>query len=201
MRDQYYADNRDLVKWGVLLTLAESYSLEHILQVLYHRPSKWADLEIDGKMFKMPSAVIQHFRNCKSITAICSPDQIKVEVLADTFVDRQHYLLAAVKRIQNRRIIPGIVFLDPDTGLEPRNAGLEHVFDKEVKEVWNALLPGDVLVFYQHQTNRNGQPWIEPKKAQFELALGIPAGAAKIAMAKDIARDVVFFYVQRVGEM
>ena len=37
MRDQWYADNRDLVKWGILLRLAERYATKHILQILYYR--------------------------------------------------------------------------------------------------------------------------------------------------------------------
>jgi hypothetical protein len=52
-------------------------------------------------------------------------------------------------------------------------------------------------VFYQHQTNRNGTAWIEPKKLQFERALSIGQGGAKVARAPGIARDVVFFFIQK----
>jgi hypothetical protein len=51
------------------------------------------------------------------------------------------------------------------------------------------------MVFYQHQTNRNGTPWIEPKKKQFERALGVQQGSAKLACALGIARDVAFFFL------
>jgi len=95
--------------------------------------------------------------------------------------------------------LPGIVFLDPDTGLEARVPRLEHVLDSELAALWKELQAGDLLTFYQHQTNRNGQPWVGPKKAQFERAIGIPAGAAKLAQAERIARDVVFFYAQKAG--
>ena len=54
-----------------------------------------------------------------------------------------------------------------------------------------------MLVFYQHKVNRNAAPWIEPKKAQFEKALGLKAGGAKLAGAPGIASDVVFFYIQK----
>jgi hypothetical protein len=66
-------------------------------------------------------------------------------------------------------------------------------------ELWTELKVGDVLVFYQHQTNRNGQPWIAPKKEQFERALGLSIGAAKLARSERVARDVVFFYAQKAG--
>jgi len=64
MRDKWYADNRDLVKWGVLLTLAERYAATHILQVLYYRPTEWAQLELDGEQAPLPAAVIRHSRSC-----------------------------------------------------------------------------------------------------------------------------------------
>ena len=54
-----------------------------------------------------------------------------------------------------------------------------------------------MLVFYQHQTNRNGQPWIGVKKEQFERAIGQPIGSAKQARSEKIARDVVFFYAEK----
>jgi hypothetical protein len=63
--------------------------------------------------------------------------------------------------------------------------------------LWTELIAGDVLVFYQHQTNRNGQPWIAAKKEQFERAIGQPIGSAKQARSEKIARDVVFFYAEK----
>jgi hypothetical protein len=68
------------------------------------------------------------------------------------------------------------VFLNPDTGLEPEKPSFEHVLESEFSVIWRALDTGDVLVFYQHQTNRNGQPWIHPKKLQFESAIGLASG-------------------------
>jgi hypothetical protein len=66
--------------------------------------------------------------------------------------------------------------------------------------LWAALKSGDVLIFYQHQTNRNGQEWITPKKAQFEQAIGLPVGGSKLAWSEPIARDVAFFYAQKASQ-
>ncbi len=57
MRDKYYAHKRDLIKWGVLLHLAEEYSLQKIIQVAYLRETEWGRLEIDGKECGLPGAV------------------------------------------------------------------------------------------------------------------------------------------------
>ena len=55
-------------------------------------------------------------------------------------------------------------------------------------------------MFYQHQTNRKGTPWIEPKKEQFERVLGVRQGSAKLARAAGIARDVAFFFIEKNGK-
>ena len=47
MKDYWYADKRDLLKWSVLLTLAECTDAPHILQVLYRRRSTWHDIDLD----------------------------------------------------------------------------------------------------------------------------------------------------------
>lgn len=198
MRDKWYGDNRDLVKWGVLLELAHRYHARHILQVLYQRPTTWQQLEIDGEQVPLPAAVVQHFRNATSIAAIqCSA---LVEVISETFGDRSEYLQIVLQRIRVRARLPGILFLDPDTGLEPRLAGPAHVLDAELAEIWKALRSNDIMLLYQHQTNRSGTPWIKPKKAQFERALGVREGSAKLARAPGIAPDVAFFYIEKNGE-
>ena len=50
MRDVWYADNRDLIKWGVLFRLAERYEALRIIQIVYYRPSTFAQIEIDGQV-------------------------------------------------------------------------------------------------------------------------------------------------------
>lgn len=197
MRDKYYADNRDLVKWGVVLTLAERYAAKHILQVMYYRPTDWAFLEVDGVQVALPAAVTRHFRQATAITAIEA--SAPVDVFADGFEERGKYYRALIDRIRNRQASPGIVFLDPDTGLESRKPSLDHVLDSELAKVWTELKAGDVLVVYQHQTNQAGQPWIPEKKEQFERAIGLPPGSAKLAWSGTIARDVAFFYSQKAG--
>jgi hypothetical protein len=197
MRDKWFADNRDLVKWSVLLTLAERHAATHILRVLYHRPTKWADLEVDGEDVALPIAAIRHFRNTSSVSAIDVATAI--EVMADPFDDRHTYHRKVIEKIRHRGATPGIVFLDPDTGLASRSPTLDHVLDAELSDIWRELKSEDILVFYQHQTNRNGEPWILPKKDQFEQAIGLPVGGAKLARSEKIARDVAFFYAKKAG--
>ena len=57
-----------------------------------------------------------------------------------------------------------------------------------------------MLVLYQHQTNRDGTNWVDPKRLQFEKALLVPKETAKLAFAPRIASDVAFFYIEKKGK-
>ena len=70
MKDTWYADNRDLVKWGSLLRLAEMRQAEVILQVAYYRPNHWPTIDIAGSTYALPECVTAHFRSIKNANAI-----------------------------------------------------------------------------------------------------------------------------------
>lgn len=120
--------------------------------------------------------------------------ELRIEVLDALFEDRDNYKRIVAEAVAS--LHPCIVFLDPDTGLQPPTSRLKlaHVLDSELKYIWDKLHVGDVIVCYQHRTNRNAQDWIEPKRKQFEKALGLPCGNAKVAHGHEIASDVVFYY-------
>lgn len=195
MRDKWYGDNRDLVKWGALVALAEQHGAETILQILYYRPTMWSEIYLNGEQVDLPTPVIRHFRQCAAAAAI----QVgaHVEILDAPFVDRAEYQQLVIESVRSIQKHPSIIVLDPDTGLEPRRPSLDHVLESEVAEVWAQLADGDILAVYQHQTNRNGRPWVDAKKGQFERAIAVTDGLAGVARSEAIARDVVLFYAQK----
>lgn len=199
MKDKWYGDDRDLVKWGILLHLARSFSAKRILQVAYFRRSTWAKIEIGGQEYPIPSAVIKHFRNLLNIQNLSSA--VQIQILDSMLTNRDQYKQDVVAKVVDGQH-PCVVFLDPDTGLEPPRSrpGLEHVLDSELAYIWKEMSISDVLVFYQHMTNRNGQPWIEPKRSQFERALKLPHGSTKVARGLGIAADIALFYCRKETE-
>ncbi len=195
MRDSFYADNRDLVKWGVLLRLAEIFEADRILQLAFYRPSEFGRLVIDGQECDIPEDVTTHFRNVKAIENISS--KVGVTVFGPVFENRSTYLQAALAFLSGFAQERCIVFLDPDTGLEPQKPSFDHVLESEAHVIWDEMKARDVFAFYQHQTNRAGKPWIEPKRSQLAGAIGLPLQEIKIANGRSTARDVVFFYAQK----
>lgn len=195
MQDRWYADNRDLVKWGVLLRLAEIFKAQRILQLAFYRPSTFGRIVIDGRARDLPPEVIRHFRDLRTIGSM--GPRPGVTVFDSVFEDRATYLQSVLAFLKSFAREQCIVFLDPDTGLEPRNPGLEHVLNAEAKAIWDEMKKGDVFVFYQHQTNRAGQPWVEPKRNQLAVAIDVEQDTLRVANAPEIADDVALFYAQK----
>ncbi len=286
MQDQWYGDNRDLVKWGTLIELARRYEVRHILQVLYYRRAR---IHVGGKEVEIAKEVTHHFlRDVKLISnlkvkaqpkenvkrkhdCLCGcgfqtwniyapghdarvkgillkiergdlrtsdcpeavipfvkwsgqwrlegfrltaapvripgrddveytgelvlSNMISVEVLDREFDDRNEYLKYVTKAINGRGVKPGIVFLDPDTGIEPprSKSGPTHVLESELKAIWESLNESDVIVFYQHQ--RRIPDWKNTLQNQFASAIKVHS--VKRAHAPSIASDVVFFFAQK----
>jgi hypothetical protein len=141
--------------------------------------------------------VIQYFRDVNLIRQLKSP--VPIEVLNEEFHGRHEYLQHIIAAIRARTEMPGIILLDPDTGLQPLIAepDFKHVLNVELKAIWGFLSVGDVLVLYQHKTAMNNEPFIEPKIRQFVEAIGISRERAKYAYAPRIARDVAFLFAQK----
>lgn len=195
MKNCWYGDNRDLVKWSVLMHLAKINSASRILQIAYFQEHSFPKVEIDKEERDIPEEIQTHFRDVRNIHELSSP--IKVNVFSKVIADRKQYILEAKEFIALYPEDRCIVFLDPDTGLEPTRPNLKHVLNKEANEFWKSLKVGDMLVLYQHQTNKNGRPWEEPKRLQFERAICAPKGSVKVGRGLKLAKDVVLFYVRK----
>jgi hypothetical protein len=205
MRDEWFGDNRDLLKWTILIEIARVYQCSRILQVLYRRPTNWGQIEFDGNRIEIPIDVIRHFRDCTSIHQLqCEPS---IDVIVEEFNDHGQYLESILAFIGAWRNGRGIAFLDPDTGLQPENGTCkpEHVRSTDVPKIWNHLRSGDVLALYQHANRNKG--WREEKRKQFARELGFAEpnyGRVKVAFAlkqpKGTGRlpvDVAFFFAQK----
>lgn len=204
MRDQWYGDNRDIVKWSTLIHLAKKHGVKTILQIACYRPDDIVIHNIDGddQPIPLPAEVLQHFhtsvRSIHRINELAALTGLSIRVYSKPFAgDRQHYFDGVVQEINNRTSGCQIVFLDPDTGIEPEGkAKWTHVKGSELQHVYNALTPGDIIVFYQHERQRVTD-WREITKKQFAAALNIDTERVRTYRCDSMAHDVVFFVVSK----
>lgn len=204
MRNQWYGDNRDLVKWATLLGLASDHKLEHILHIAMLRPCEWGELLADewpnldrnGKEWiRIQDCVRSHFRDIRDIRRLATSSSVSIQVAEEIFESRQQYFAGVVDRIKRdpRRLI---AFLDPDTGIAPANHNLKHVRPDELRAVYDALKPADFLVLYQHARQRV-RTWREDTRREFRQALNQPDESIESISCRLLAHDVVFYVVEK----
>jgi hypothetical protein len=108
-----------------------------ILHLAYLRPSDFPTIRIDEQEESIPDEVLQHFRNLRTIERISS--RVQVRVFDRPFNDRGAYLQDAISFIRSFPSSKCVVFLDPDTGLEPKAPSHEHVLGSEARAIFEAL--------------------------------------------------------------
>lgn len=160
--------------------------------------SEYGQIDVDGELRPIPDEVRMQFRRVRAISEMLKYPRISVFDRKFGSADRAEYFQLAKRFIDSFRDERAVVFLDPDTGLRPRDAGDEkHVFDEEARELWDAIPEGWAYGLYQHQTNRAGEPWIHQKREEFAKAIGVNPGDVYLASAEKIARDVAFYYATK----
>ena len=195
MRDEWYGDDRDVVKWSALVHLARREALSTILHVAMYRPNQ-APAPLTTAYGKMdpPAEVFRHFRDLDDIQRLAAATGLAIEVWKEPFTDRAAYFVRVCDRLRTLRGGPSLVLLDPDIGLVPETPGPEHVTSAEVAAVFEALRPGDLLVCYQHA--RKQQDWRGRARRAFANAPGLPSFEVEMLQSA-LARDVLLLAVKK----
>ena len=195
MRDQWYGDNRDLVKWSALVYLARREAVSAILHVAMYRPgSAPAPLATAHGKVDPPAEVFRHFRDLDDIQRLGVATGLAIEVVKEPFTDRTAYFGRVCERVRAPRGGSLLVLLDPDVGLAPEIHGPEHVTSTEVAAVFAALRSGDLLVCYQHA--RRQKDWRGRARRAFANAPGMPSFEVEV-LQSEVARDVLLLAVKK----
>jgi hypothetical protein len=160
MQGIWYGDRRDRVKWGALFYLSESRNIPNIVQVAYSRTGLKPMLQAEAGKIALSSIVWNHFSDLQRIKQLEKLSKKKIVVLDETFdpADRRRYIQTIVRQLDGVPT-PKIAFLDPDTGIEPKNLKPGHVARRDLEQIWDSLEAGDILAVYQH-AGRN-ENWLE----------------------------------------
>lgn len=194
MRNQWYGDNRDLVKWAEVFRLAQDGQR----QVVYVPMPNPDDPPFDTLRLSsgagLPQQVVQHFRDMGKVDQI--PWPCGFVSVQGAMTDRAAYFRAVRTKVMERLGHPLVVVFDPDTGIEPKSgAGPTHVARDELREVFDLLRPKDVLVLYQHARRTNG--WLAEISDDVAAALGVPLGLVRAVRCVELAWDVALLTVEK----
>jgi hypothetical protein len=202
MKDKFYGDNRDLVKWGGIVHLCHTNRIKTVIQVAYYRED---EIHFDDKIIPLPKSVVRHFkRDIKDIKCLSIPTNLDIQMLDNKFgkskearTKYHNEVRKEIRKINKKKV----VFLDPDKGLEPKSGCTdEHVKPNEVQRIWELLGQGDILVFYQCKPRGSKKGWEEDSRRDFFSRCrlkGIRLEDIRTWSANGIAKDVVFYFVER----
>lgn len=195
MKDTWYGDKGDLVKWGTLVHLAYCKKINKIVQVTFLRKGERPPLKTSQGEVPIADEVWEHFRNVESVQSLETSTGLDIQVITEPFdpLNRQNYVDIVTNTLRQQEHQKKVVLLDPDTGIEPQRAGAEHIKEDEICQVWDTLINGDWLVIYQHGFRRTD--WRSIKKRQFERACSDIE--AKVFESRKIASDVVLFAAEK----
>ena len=194
MRNEWYGDPRDFVKWGVLAALAGESKARIIVQVLMLRPdAKAAEIGDGHTAWAVRPEVYSHFRDVRNVKRLGRKLNVEIVLIDHEFepAARERYFAEVQGKL---RAIPQrkVVLLDPDTGLAGGRLSPKHVSKTEVRTVWSALHPGDWLVLYQHAWRQSR--WREISEARFREAC---EKSAVVSYRGTAANDVALLAAKR----
>jgi hypothetical protein len=197
MRDQWYGDNRDVVKWSALVHLARREAISAILHVAMYRPDQGQPmLATAGGKVDPPDEVLRHFRDLDDIQRLGAATGLTIEVLKEPFTHRAAYFGRLCRHLREPRGGTTLVLLDPDIGLAAEIPGPQHVTSAEVAAVFDALQSGDVLVCYQHA--RRHKDWRGQARRAFANAPGLPSFEVEV-LQSELAKDVLMLAVKKAA--
>ena len=193
MRDLFFGDRRDRVKWAVLVHLARANRLRTILQVAYARCTENPSLEGPGRSIPVDHAVWQFFSALERVSELGPSLGVAIEVLDAPFAhtSRASYAALVKDRISHLER-PALVFLDPDTGISDSPDAM-HASRAEVRLVWGALQPREWLVVYQHADHTS--TWLDRRRNLLKDWCGRVDVA--VYTGRQIAGDVAFLAVEK----
>jgi len=206
LRDKWYSDHRDLVKWATLVHLAQLSQIDSVIQVaFYESDHAKLKLTVSNTDVPFPSEVLSHFRNLENVKRLGRLARLTIRIFKEPFCDvlkgtdkrevRRRYFERAMSVANAFRPKPIIFFLDPDTGMAPKNFSRKHITAEEMGDVFRDLKRGDWLVFYQHARRASG--WRMSTGVAFARSIGMKRREILVCHCEDVARDVVFFAARK----
>lgn len=195
VKERWFADDRDLVKWSALLHFARAHSLARIIQVAYVRAEERPQVNMGDQTVAVDDAVWAFFRDLQRIRQLGATTGIPIDVIDHAFnpKSRTAYQQLVIDVLDANRNGSILLFLDPDTGLQPTQASAEHVARDELQAYWRRLYVDDWLAIYQHA--RHDKSWADDVRRELSaLCDGVPVDVVR---STEIGKDVALLFARK----
>jgi len=190
MKHQYFGDKRDLFKYDLILHLSKELNLKnaYFISMLTKNDKSKQGNEINYKnsigsnnfglikFLKNKRDNKKEKRNANLISEYYKLQDVKIKFCVKEQIDyfsnknRLDYFDSISKEIKN---VKGILFFDPDNGLEVLNNKEKHIKYIELKKIYNEIDKSSVIVIYQHRQRfskeNNWEEYLKDKTFELEI--------------------------------
>jgi hypothetical protein len=198
MRDEWIGDRLDLMKWSAVKKLVDRRrSVKPIITYIPY----WRSTDICPETVN--AGVWEHFRSRRRYPGpfVREENVFTNACWGEPYSSRKTYHTKAtefLELVRKRTDGPMLLFLDPDTGLSPQRANLNHVTEKEVKSLWDKLHGGDVLAVFQHRPrSAQGLDWRKNKAKQLAEFTGLSIASGNFEPTDTAIKNAVLLYVDK----
>jgi|GEM_PF-5028945 len=207
MRDEFYSDGKDVVKWTIINDEAGKH--RPVFYIVMKRPNENKGHGLSHKKVGSEANVaIEEFFQKERLNGTKDLKRIKqleVKGFLEAVIEIKDNIYEHSKRCEyfNEVInalnifLPDtkrIVFLDPDNGIGGKAPNSRHVCIEQMADLWEAMNNGDTLIVYQHQFR--DKEWAN--KRAFMLAAAIDREIKQDQIRKfSSVHDVCFFVVTK----
>ena len=206
MRNEWYGDKRDFLKWPALLYLARRQKIGRIFQVAMCTdavPTHPKIKTLNGQMVECQDIsrhVADHYHrhnDLNGIRAVGKHFGIDIEVWLEQFTHatRVEYFQEVLKEIR-KSTARTVWFFDPDTGIEPpkSEADKTHMRLQELSNTFALLRPRDYLACYQHAWWK--QDWRTQARTRLSEHMSVDENEVEV-FTSDYSKDVIILAVER----
>ena len=203
MRNEWYGDKRDFIKWPTLLHLANRQGIARIFQVAMKtdaEPPDPAITTLNGAIVNcanITALVADHFHRHNDLNgfrAVGEDFGINIVVWLGIFThaSRDRYFANIFAEIQEHEC-PTVWFFDPDTGIEPPSgANSTHVRLAELANAFQLIPEGDYLACYQHSWREEN--WQCQARTRLSQQLNVDVNEVEV-FTSAYAHDVIILAV------
>ena len=206
MRNEWYGDERDLVKWQSLLYIARREGIERVCQIamcIDAGPRNLVIRHLDGETVECQDVreqVNDHFHRHNNLEQTRSLGQvfgIDIHVRLDPFTHatRRQYFEDVLQEIEDSTLRT-VWFFDPDTGIEPEHGAPneKHVKLSELAAAFESLPTGHYLACYRHSWR--APEWQNNARARLAKKLKKCINELEVFTSND-ALDVIILAVKK----
>lgn len=186
VKNKYFGDTRDLFKYNLIFEIIreiDSINRFTFIPMLTKNKNGIGGNETDysnakagtenGELVRfLRRCVEEKRRNVTEIKEFFQSKGIEIEIYKETEYFDAANRAGYFKSVPDELLYQSLIFLDPDNGLEIKDSGEKHVLYSEVKDLFERMTGGSILMVYQHFPREEHRQYIRKRANELKEKVG-----------------------------